>query len=135
MKKALALTLIVFTFFSLKAQTFISPKDAGKYVGEKVTVCGKSTTRQSGNRVMINLGSVSQFNVIINNEDLKNFPYKPEEYLTNKNVCITGKVTDQNGKMEIVIRKAESIKLEEDGDEIEIKPMGLEGINRYFEED
>ncbi len=121
------------------AQSSISPKDAGKYVGDKVTVCGKTSgsKKESSRPTLIYIGSgtaSSQMNIVINPGDLKNFPYKPEEYLTNKTVCVSGKVTDQNGKPEIVVRGPENIRVEDETGDVEIRPLSLEGLNRYFEE-
>ncbi|TDH21450.1 hypothetical protein EXU57_19845 [Segetibacter sp. 3557_3] len=138
-KHILSAIAFILVFSPGFAQSSISPKDAGKYVGDKVTVCGKTSGfKKDGTRpTLIYIGSgtaSSQMNIVINSGDLKNFPYKPEEYLTNKNVCVSGKVSEQNGKPEIVVRSPENIRVEEETGDVEIRPLSLEGLNRYFEE-
>ncbi len=107
----LIIPIVVFPFFAF-AQITIAPKDAGKYVGERVTVCGKTSGAlqlETGNiqSTFINMGTASAsnlVNIVISNDDRKNFQYKPEEFLVNKNVCVTGKVVEINGKAEIILK-------------------------------
>ncbi len=144
MKEIKILSLAAITAFiicgSVMGQSNISINDAGKNIGRKVSVCGKV----SGGRfltntkpTLLNLGgsAANELTIIISPEDRKNFPYKPEEYFTNKNVCVTGKVIESNGKPQISVHNPDDFELNEGGGGIEIKPMDLNGFNRYFNEE
>jgi DNA/RNA endonuclease YhcR with UshA esterase domain len=145
MRKTL-LSIFIATFVisgSLAAQNNISAKDAHKHIGEKVNVHGrvsKGELRQTGNRksTVLNIEGGNDLTIVINDEARKNFPNKPEEFYTNKNVTVTGKVVGANGKAEIAVNKPEDIKVEPTptgGGQLELKPMDINGITRYFDKD
>jgi hypothetical protein len=136
----LSATTAFILYGSVYAQSNISINDAGKNIGKRVSLCGKV----SGGRFLANTkptllnleGSTSnELTIIINPQDRKNFPYKPEEYFVSKNVCVTGKVTESNGKPQLSVRSPQDFELTEGGEGIEIKPMDLSGFNRYFNEE
>ncbi len=142
MKKILSLSAITVFIISgpIMAQSNISIANAGKHIGKKVSVCGKVSGGgfiTNTKPVLLNLGgpAAGELTIIINPEDRKNFPYKPEDHFAGKNVCLTGKIIENNGKTQIVVQKPEDIELNEGGGGIEIKPMSLNGFNRYFDED
>lgn len=142
MKKILflaAITAFIITGSTI-AQSNISINDAGKNIGKKVSICGKV----SGGRFLTNTKptllnldgpTVNRLTIVINPEDRKNFPYKPEEYFTNKNVCVTGKVIESNGKPQLSVHNPDDFELNEGGGDIEIKPMDFSGFNRYFNDE
>jgi DNA/RNA endonuclease YhcR with UshA esterase domain len=145
MRKTLV-SIFVTTFVisgSLVAQTNISAKDARKHIGEKVNVHGrvsKGELRQTGNKksTVLNIEGGNDLTIVINEDARKNFPNKPEEFYTNKNVTVTGKVVGANGKAEIAVYRPEDIKVEQTsmgGGELELKPMDINGITRYFDKD
>jgi DNA/RNA endonuclease YhcR with UshA esterase domain len=145
MRKTLV-SIFVTTFVisgSLVAQTNISAKDARKHIGEKVNVHGrvsKGELRQTGNKksTVLNIEGGNDLTIVINEDARKNFPNKPEQFYTNKNVTVTGKVVGANGKAEIAVNRPEDIKVEQTptgGGELELKPMDINGITRYFDKD
>jgi DNA/RNA endonuclease YhcR with UshA esterase domain len=145
MKKTL-LSIFVATFVlsgSLVAQNNISAKEARKHIGEKVNVHGrvsKGELRQTGNKkaTVLNIEGGNDLTIVINDDARRNFPNKPEEFYTNKNVTVTGKVVAANGKAEIAISRPEEIKVEQvatGGGQLELKPMDINGITRYFDRD
>lgn len=130
-------------FLALKvaqANPHISVNSVSNYVGEKISVCGKVTGTKApainaSRATSVQLADATNsaiVNVVIRQEDRKYFAYKPEEYLYNKNVCVTGVVAENNGRAEIIVRRPDEVKIEED-DGADIKPMNLEGLNRFFE--
>ena len=90
-----------------------------KYEGKKVTVCAKvqGTHVSSGEKknTYLNFGKPypdNTFTVLISEPDLKNFKYVPAEFLTDKNICITGTVVIYKGKPEILVSSEEQIKVQ-----------------------
>lgn len=89
------------------------------YVGKTITICSKvqSTFVTKGEKktTYINFGKPypnNTFTAVIFETDLKNFKYIPSEVLSDKNVCITGKVELYKGKPQIIVKKEEQIKVE-----------------------
>ena len=118
MKKLLLfLTLICLTQFSF-SQTV--PLDSVQfYEGKTITVCSKvqSTFLTKGVKktTYINFGKPypnTTFTAVIFEGDLPNFKYTPSEYLKDKQVCLTGKITIYKGKPQMIISKEEQIKIE-----------------------
>ena len=103
-----ALVIIVSTAF---AQSTVTAKEAAKHIGEKVTVCDKvfgGRYFESGNNqpTLLNMGDAypnNPFTFVIYGEDRKKFSWKPEEYLVNKEVCVTGEVKEYRGKPQITV--------------------------------
>ncbi|MFL9482698.1 hypothetical protein ACI6Q2_07945 [Chitinophagaceae bacterium LWZ2-11] len=117
MKRILFIALAMGSCALVKAQTKITPEEAIKHVGEKVTVCGKVfDTRylESANKTptFLNVGAkypASPLTVVIWGDDRKNFKDAPEKLYANKNICITGEVKEFKGKAEIIVTKPEDI--------------------------
>lgn len=107
--------LLTATSFS---QTVIQPKDAAKYVGQTVTVCGKIYGGKYLDAVkhkptFLNMGALypnQLLTIVIWGDARKNFSYAPEEKLKNKTVCVTGKVEIFKGKPQITIDKEAQVK-------------------------
>lgn len=69
---------------------------------EAVSICGTvvGTKLSSKGNIFLNLDRSfpnQSFTVSIFKDNVKNFSYKPEEYLKGKVICVKGKVTDFNG--------------------------------------
>lgn len=114
----------------------VAPDDARKHVGETVKVCGKITDAkfyEAGKQTLINVGGSQNLTVKIAFDDRKNFSYKPEHFLRNKAVCITGKVIINNGRIELIISRQEDIKIDED-ESLEIKANDFDFFNKYFDD-
>src|SRR5687767_6452928 len=98
--------LLMLSFTTPPVPVEIAPEEARKHVGEKVKVCGKISEARffesASKQTIISMGGTSpSLNIVISFEDRKKFTYKPEEFLKNKSVCISGKVVDNNGKAEL----------------------------------
>jgi DNA/RNA endonuclease YhcR with UshA esterase domain len=97
--------------------TSISIVDAKDHVGERVTICGKVedtyyNAKVNGKPFMIYFGAKypkQTFSAVIWNDDLKNFDYKPDEYLKGKFICIIGVIKMYKGKPEMVLNTQEQI--------------------------
>jgi len=93
--------------------------DAGRYIGKTKTVEGTivRTYRSSKNTVFLNFHDPYQgyFYVVIFASDLKNFPFKPEEFYRGKEVRVTGLIKLYQGSPEIIV---------EDPSRIEVAYMG-----------
>ena len=137
MKLTVLLIMFSFSTTDLDGYSAIPPGEAKKHVGEKVKVCGKVTDTKFGDnsrQTLISMGGYPnhQLTVIINVEDRKNFSYKPEIFLKNKNVCVTGKVVDNNGRTELFISRQDDIRIEEDEPEFEIRANDFNIFNKFF---
>jgi hypothetical protein len=128
-----------FSTTSLDSYTDIPPGEAKKHIGEKVKVCGKVTDTRfwenSSRQTQISMGGNflnQQLTIIINLEDRKNFSYKPEVFLRNKSVCVSGKIVENNGRTELIVTKQDDIRIEEEEAEIEIKANDFNIFNKFF---
>jgi hypothetical protein len=123
--------------------TYSASAQNTKHTGEKVNVCGKISAGRSpetnaGKSTVItitNTATAAPVNVVIRQEDRKNFGYKPEEYLYSKNVCVTGTATENNGRTEVIIRRPEDIKIEDNVGGAEIRPFDIDGLSRFLKEE
>jgi hypothetical protein len=89
------------------------------YEGKTITVCSKvqSTFLTKGDKktTYINFGKPypnTTFTAVIFEGDLQNFKYTPSEYLKDKQVCLTGKITIYKGKPQMIITKEEQITIQ-----------------------
>jgi len=100
------------------AQAPIKAAEAAKHLNEKATVCdsvygGRWLENANGQPCLLNMGGSypnNPFTFVIFGESRSKFPYKPEEYLVNKQVCVTGEIKDFRGKPQIIV--AEPAQLE-----------------------
>src|ERR1041384_178594 len=96
----------------------IIPMDSAKYhEGYLKTVCGIiiSTYVSQGDKkiTFLNFGHPhpnETFTLVIWEDDLPNFKYKPAEYLKDKNVCVMGKIKLYKGKPEMIIKYPNQIR-------------------------
>jgi micrococcal nuclease len=95
----------------------ISPEDAINHIGQQATVCGNVSSthfssRSKGQPTFINLNRPypSQiFTVLIWGSDRNKFPGAPENYYSNKRICVSGKIQQYKGAPEIVVKSANQI--------------------------
>lgn len=80
------------------------------YIGKTVKVCDKvyGTHVSKGEKKVtsLNLGAdfpSQKLSVVIFESDLSKFSYKPEIFLKDKNVCVTGKVMTYKEKPQIIL--------------------------------
>ncbi len=55
----------------------------------------------------------STFTTVIFGNDVKIFKYIPVDYLKDKEVCVTGRITIYKGKPQMIIRKEEYTQIKE----------------------
>lgn len=90
----------------------VSWKDAGNYIGQKITVTGTVVrTHDSGKATFLNFAAdwKGTFSAVIFASLACDFPEAPSTLLLNKEVRITGKVKDYKGSSEIVIEKVSQL--------------------------
>jgi hypothetical protein len=89
--------------------------DAGKYVGKTKTVEGTIVRafRSSTNTVFLDFHDPYQgyFVAVIFASDLKNFPFKPEDFYGGKEVRINGLIKLYQGSPEIVVENPSQIEV------------------------
>lgn len=111
MLRSLLSFVLVLTIGAATGQSVVPAKDAAKHIGEKVTICdkvygGRFFENSKDQPTLINMGDAypnNPFTFVVYGEDRKKFAWKPEEYLINKDVCVTGEVKDYRGKPQIVV--------------------------------
>jgi hypothetical protein len=115
MKKLLVCIAFLFCAHVSFSQT-VQIDSLAKYAGKKVTICSKVTGTHVGKgdmqNVSLNFGKPFPDNACsayISADDVANFKYKPEEFLKDKDVCITGTVKMYKGKAEIVVTGPDQI--------------------------
>jgi len=94
-----------------QAKETITAYQASNYIGEVKTVCGKvaSTDYASGSRgkpTFINLEKSypnHMFTIVIWGENRHKFGNSPEKFYAGKEICVTGKITEYQGKPQIVV--------------------------------
>ena len=118
---------IRFTFLLILVSTFsfaqqeIKIEDAAKHEGDSVTICTKifgARYFENSNRAptLLNAGAKypdALLTVVIFGDSRANFKNKPEEFYTDKNVCVTGRIVMFKGKPEIILTKEEQIIVKE----------------------
>ncbi|MBP9214563.1 MAG: hypothetical protein KBF36_08410 [Chitinophagaceae bacterium] len=119
MKKiTIAIALFLGMHLTMQAQN-IQPADAVNHIGETVTVCGKifgGKFFDKSEMTLLNMGAAfpkSPLTIVIAKDDRKNFKTAPEEFYSDKNVCITGVVKEYKGKPQIFIKSEDDIKIEQ----------------------
>jgi len=112
------LFFLVLLTVSLKSQT-VSVTEALKHEGEMVTVCAKVAgtyvTKGESKVIYLNLEKPYPNNpltIVIFEKNAENFDYNPLEFLKNKNICVSGKITFYKDKPQIIATKQEQIKIQ-----------------------
>jgi len=111
--------LVIFFLFAniVFSANNISPEDAINHIGEEAIVCGNVasthfSSRSKGQPTFINLNRPYPnqiFTVLIWGSDRSKFPGAPENYYSNKRICVSGKIQQYKGAPEIVARSVNQI--------------------------
>lgn len=100
----------------------VSATNAKNYVGNRCTVCGTvvstrflANSKSQATYLNLDYNFPNQvFTIVISGEDRVNFPYLPEVFLKNKQVCVRGEVQKFNGTPQIEVRNAKKLKIMEE---------------------
>ncbi len=111
MKKYAILVILLLLSTFIFAQTSVTAKEAGKYIGKTISVCDKIfggifMSKSSGQPTFLNMGAAypnAPFTIVIWADARRKFKLKPEEFYRNKQVCITGEIIVFNGKPEMIV--------------------------------
>ena len=111
MKKLFSLMICLTAGFFAMAQQEIKIEDAAKHEGDSVKLCtkifgSKYFENSSRSPTLLNAGAKypdAPLTIVIFGESRPAFKNKPEEFYTDKQVCVTGKVVIYKGKPEIII--------------------------------
>jgi hypothetical protein len=117
MHKTLFAILLFCSVQYSNAQQKITLQEVSKHIGDSVTVCGKifggKFVDASYNKpTFLNMGAAypdQLLTIVIWGSARKLFPYKPEEKLKNKMVCITGKIELFKNKPQIVLQQPDQL--------------------------
>jgi DNA/RNA endonuclease YhcR with UshA esterase domain len=116
MKKISATILSIFFVAAVTAQTTIKLEDVSKHIGDSVTVCGKVAGMRyfenSNNKpTLLNIGAKhpDQLLTVVIWENARVLFTTKLEDLTDKEICITGRISLYKEKVQIVIEKPEQI--------------------------
>jgi hypothetical protein len=116
-----SLLLLILVYFA-QAQTTseITIYNAKDHIGRQGTVCDKiiniKTPSSEKKPIYIDFGGVypdNIFSAVIFPSDIPKFSYNPVEVLKDKNVCITGKISEYKGKPQIVINETVQVAIQD----------------------
>jgi micrococcal nuclease len=116
---ALMLSFLLMASIVFSADTIL-PEDAINHIGQQATVCGNVasthfSSRSKGQPTFINLNRPYPqqiFTILIWGSDRSKFPSAPENYYSNKRICVSGKIQQYKGAPEIVVKSANQIREE-----------------------
>ncbi len=119
MKKYSVTIVLLFALGNCFSQTTISAAEAAKHVGEKTTVCdkvfgGRYLENANQQPTLINMGDAypnNPFTFVIFGENRKKFSFAPEEFLINKQVCVTGEIKTYKDKPQIIVSDSTQLKI------------------------
>ena len=119
------LLVVLFGFVSIIfAQQTIKTEEAGKYIGQQKTVCGKvaSVSHPSGSYTenlteqptFLNFNKPfpnQVFTATISGMDRVKFEKPPEMLYSEKEVCVTGIIQSYQGRPEIIVKEPAQIEI------------------------
>lgn len=97
------------TFNTVQAKNFMGRN-------ENIKICGTvvSTKLSSKGNIFINLDKKFPnqiFSISIFKDNVPNFSYQPEKFLSGRTICVTGKVTNYNGVPSVSIQDEKAIEI------------------------
>ncbi|ADC89777.1 nucleic acid binding OB-fold tRNA/helicase-type [Thermocrinis albus DSM 14484] len=119
-KRFYSAVFIFLSFISfLYAEDYITPEQAGNYIGEVKTVCGvvasaKYASHSRGQPTFLNLDRPYPnhiFTVVIWGKDRHKFSHPPESYYKGKRICVEGLIDSYRGVPQIVVRDPSQIRV------------------------
>ncbi len=101
------------------SQTSIKLQDAGKHVGDSVTVCGKVAggvflEQMENTPTYLSLGAAypdQLLTIMISQDQRGQYETAPETMYLGKYICVTGKIIMMRERPQIVVYKKEQIKV------------------------
>ncbi len=120
MKKLVSILLMTFAVINGFGQKEIKVEEAKDYVGDTVKICTKIfgaiiNDNAKGDGTYLFAGGNfpdAPLTILIRNENRRNFDYKPEKDLKDRDVCITGRVELIKDKVHIIITKQGQIEIQ-----------------------
>ncbi len=97
--------------------------EAAAHIGEETTVCGPVldshyAETSNGKPTFLNIGAKypdpERFTVVIWESDRDKFPGDPAQIYLDLNICVTGKIEEYNGSIEIVVEDPAQIVIDEE---------------------
>lgn len=121
MKKFNLFFLVALCTSAASAQETIKVEDAGKHVGDSVTICTKIFgaryfENSQGAPTLLNAGAKypdAPLTVVIYGPSRAVFSNKPEEFYVDKHVCVTGRIVMYKERPQIVVTKPSDIVLKD----------------------
>ena len=119
MKKYYGSILLLLIASAGFSQSTVTAAEAAKHVGEKITVCdkvfgGRFLENANDQPTLINMGDAypnNPFTFVIFGDNRKKFSYKPEDFLVNKQVCVTGEIKTYRDKPQIIVTDTTQVKI------------------------
>ena len=114
MKKLFIVLLLSCSGISVFSQIKITAQEASKHIGDSVLIFDKVYGGKllTNGTTLLNVGNDFPNHllvVMIKSDDRARFNFKPEEQFKGKQVIISGKLIDYNGKPEIIVTAPEQI--------------------------
>lgn len=121
MKRIIGSAVFILLSLLTHAQQEIKIEDAAKHEGDSVKICtkifgAKYFEGSKGSPTLLNAGAKypdAPLTLVIFGESRATFKNKPEEFYTDKNVCVTGRIVMYKGKPEIVLTSEAQMEVKE----------------------
>jgi hypothetical protein len=119
MFRTLMLSVGMVLFTLVANSQVVTPADAAKLVGKKVTVCGeifngKYLEDAKNAPTLLNMGAnfpKQPITIVIWPDVRRTMGFKPEEALKHKHICVTGTVERFKGSAQIVIQNRDQLRI------------------------
>ena len=113
MKKLILLIFSSLTFTIANAQKQILIDSAAKYIGRKVTICDSVySIKVLPHLTFVNIGGDypnQSLTLVFYKKDLFLLNAEPSKLYLKKRICVTGKLTNYEGKPQIIIKSLKQI--------------------------
>jgi len=120
MSKFCTTILIILLSQFIYAQKLVSIDSIPTHIGDDVMICDKviDAFKPAGENKLIylNFGGKypdEKFTAVIFPKDQPKFPFNPINVLNDKNVCITGKISEYKGKAQMVLNDPSQLVLKD----------------------
>jgi hypothetical protein len=118
LKNLITISIVLFKFNSIFCQNLISIDSLSSNLNKVVTICDSvasyNISKGKAPNIYISLGKPfpdQKLSIVIFTDSKDTFSYIPPQYLLNRKVCVTGKLTECKGRKQIIWNRETRIKV------------------------
>lgn len=120
MKNLITIAIVLFKFNPLYSQNLISIDSLSSNLNKVVTICDSvasyNVSKGKDPNIYISLGKPfpdQKLSIVIFTHSKDTFSYNPPQYLLNRKVCVTGKLTEYKGRKQIIWNRETRLKVKD----------------------